>query len=101
MSLKYETPEGYLPYRLFSYRDGQHICVLRPEQFVGLAASHEQGVAVHVHLKDSVVTMKFGAGPTADAAADRFVAALTNFLESDALRNAHNAVMRKGNKNNG
>jgi hypothetical protein len=91
------VPEGYMPYRLFNYMEGDCICVLRPEQFIGLSV--ESPWTVKVSLKDGYLMYHFGDGPLAQKRAMAFIDELHVFIEEDALRNAHNAVMRKGRQN--
>jgi hypothetical protein len=106
---QFVTPEGYMPYRLFSYTDADVACLLRPEQFVGLhvtrpsANMHNAGYdrkwVVEVRLKDNILPLNFGFGADSEGRVSRFISSLRDFLEEDALRNSHNAVMRKGKTN--
>jgi hypothetical protein len=59
--------------------------------------SHEW--VVNVALKEGDLTLNFGWGPPAERRARDFISSLRVFMEEDALRNAHNAVMRKGKGN--
>lgn len=97
---KFAVPEGYEPYRLFTFQDegsGLEV-VLRPEQFVG-AVKGKSGPdrwSVEVGTKDgSDLTVHL----STESRCRQFIAALVAFLEQDALRNTHNAVMRKGKSN--
>lgn len=91
------TPEGYLPYRLFTYVEGDCVCMLRPEQFIGLSV--ESQWTVKVAMKDGYLMYRFGEGDLAQRRAMAFIGELHVFIEDDALRNTHNAVMRKGRQN--
>jgi hypothetical protein len=93
------APDGYLPYRLFNYLDGDCLCVIRPEQFIGLAVSPDSSWTVKVALKDGYLNLDFGEGDHAKARALAFAGKLHAFIEDEALRNTHNAVMRKGKGN--
>jgi hypothetical protein len=103
------VPEGYLPYRLFTFQneEGEIEVALRPEQVIGIGKSaRKMDVNFHASRPYWVVdiTTKDGSGPMQVSFNDkdrccRFVRDLTEFLEQDALRNTHNAVMRKGKTN--
>src|SRR5689334_14853372 len=90
-------PDGYVPYRLFNYVEGDCVCVLRPEQFIGLSV--ESQWTVKVALKDGYLILSFGDGAPAQRRAMAFIDKLHTFVEEEALRNAHNSVMRKGRQN--
>jgi hypothetical protein len=106
---QFVTPEGYAPYRLFTYDDQDVSCILRPEQFIGAAAIkpgfHESITvgdidwAAKIVLKDGSMTLQFGFGRGAELRCRGFLNKLREFMEEEALRNAHNAVMRKGKTN--
>lgn len=109
---QFSTPEGYVPYRLFTYTDYDRECTLRPELFAGSLVQkvwndrfNEAEWKVHIILKDGDVpiSMNFGSPSFGDAEnmARAFNSRLVAFMEQDALRNAHNAVMRKGKSNGG
>lgn len=97
------VPEGYVPYRLFEYDDGAMSCTLRPEQYVGATLLRDYQAVIQpvfwnvkVTLRDGEMTLPLGVGAEAQTRGRRFLADLRDFIHADALRNTHNAVMRKG-----
>lgn len=88
------APDGYLPYRLFSYSDRKRVCTLRPEQVVGIVVSHRNAQwRAEITLRENLVEVEFG---DEEVTARGFERELRNFVEADALRNQHNAALRKG-----
>ena len=102
--LQTPLPEGYRPYRLFEYDDGTRHCIIRPEHFIGAAIESTPSLAeppwdewsVRITLRDSaIMTLRFGSRSDGFKRAQNFVGTLRQFLEGDALRNAHNAAAKR------
>jgi hypothetical protein len=90
-----KQPVGHLPYRLFTYSDRGRASFVRPEQVVGSTVDYRnERWIVEITLRDNLMELKFG--PNEEGAAREFVSRLHDFLEEDALRNQHNAALRKG-----
>jgi hypothetical protein len=89
------TPDGYLPYRLFTYSDRGRACFIRPEQVVGSTVDYRnEHWLVEITLRENLMELSFGADE--QGTARHFVSRLHAFLEEDALRNQHNAALKKG-----
>lgn len=104
------VPVGYKPYRIFNYDAPHVIFTMRPEQYVsaymaridpeadkdsrgcGAAPFDGPGLCVTVLLKDGRAVIPFD---TVGSCRD-FLTAIRMFMDADALRNAHNTIMRKG-----
>jgi hypothetical protein len=95
MAQQVTTTDGYLPYRLFTYSDRGRACSVRPEQVVGITLDYrnEQWLA-EITLRENLMEMRFDGTEENDARV--FVSRLHAFLEEDALRNQHNAALKKG-----
>lgn len=103
------VPAGYAAYKLFEYDADGCFCTLRPEQFVGIAlvrpgpypgspnVQDDRTWAVKIVLKEGFMTVPFDDGEFGERSAKRFCRTLREFIEMDAARNTHNAVLRKGN----
>jgi hypothetical protein len=90
-----EMPDRYMPYRLFTYSDRNRAGFIRPEQVVGTAMDYRnEKWLVEITLRDNLVEVSFDCGEEADAR--DLVSRLQAFLEADALRNQHNAALKKG-----
>jgi hypothetical protein len=90
-----ENPDGYLPYRLFAYSDRGRACFIRPEQVVGATVDYRNAHwLVEITLRENLIELKFDGDEETNARV--FLSRLHTFLEADALRNQHNAAMKKG-----
>src|SRR3954452_18583566 len=88
-------PDGYLPYRLFTYADRGRACFIRPEQVVSATVDYRnERWSVEITLRENLIELKFGADE--ENAARSFTSRLHDFLEADARRNQHNAALKKG-----
>ena len=90
-----EMPDGYMPYRLFTYSDRNRAGIIRPEQVVGTVMDYRnEKWIVEITLRENVIEVSFDRSEEADAR--DLVSRLHAFLEADALRNQHNAALKKG-----
>src|SRR5580692_6622310 len=90
-----ETPDGYLPYRLFAYSDRNRAGFIRPEQVVGTVMDYRNGKwIVEITLRENLIEVTFD--PDEETAGRDLVSRLHEFLEADARRNQHNAALKKG-----
>jgi hypothetical protein len=90
-----EMPDRYMPYRLFTYSDRNRAGFIRPEQVVGTAMDYRnEKWIVEITLRENLIEVNFD--PNEETAARDLVSRLHEFLEADALRNQHNAALKKG-----
>ncbi len=100
---KLATPDGYAPYRIFDYEAPFVSFTMRPEQYVSAYMARltpeapgrpfdGPGLGVVVLLKDGHAEIPLDTV----RGCREFLNAIREFMEADALRNAHNAVMRRG-----
>lgn len=87
----------FLPYKVFEYSNHGIECRLRPEEARGWHSFWDEDIkrmVVLVLMRDSTMRLWF---KTRDEA-QHFVSALTDFVNSDAVRNTRNAIARNAAK---
>lgn len=102
--------DDFLPYKLFTYVNGDHHIVLRPEQVIAFATgrlgsypavpgvqdTRSWGVRLNTRDGQGQISVDFGDDRNAML---EFIHNLRTFIEQDAVRNTHNAALRKGKVN--
>jgi hypothetical protein len=91
-----KAPGGFLPYRMFLYVGKKHVFTVRPEQVLGTSMEYNAGEWwVYITMRDNGMEMVFDEEDDARG----LIRLLHEFLEADALRNQHNAALKKGKNN--
>ena len=86
--------EGYKPYRIFRYKDGDVIAVLRTEIMNGASyAGEDRNHEITVVAQFETGFMKIGGFVNRDGVT-RFMDALADATDKDEFRRDHNAALR-------
>lgn len=97
----YEVPEGYAPYRLFSYKDGNRAFSVRPDAFeCAQVELRPEGWMLLITLRaDKALLVRFDFDD--EVVARKCHKQLVTFVEQDALRHVHNGLSKKARTNAG